>query len=618
MVIQHTMAADFGLRQSKINNQGKVKATERLSSGYRINRAGDDASGLAISEKMRAQIAGLNQAKRSVVDGISLVQTADGAMQEMSNILVRMRELAVQGANDTNTDSDREKLQLEIEALNAEMGRISNQTEYNSMKILNNTWKEKDATITLADIVGKENITPSGTLSNIQSNTAIIDYTNGAALVTKPGPSFYNPILSVETVRTQVIGGQITHSYSNLSYTDPTTGAAVGYTSGSIYDGAGNVIGSVAGGTVSMNPPYGSTAITPGTISVTKNNLYEYVDPATNNTNSYNGGTGTPIITNPTTVGSSTTVTTPTPGAQGLFMRDASGNLIGLSYTLQDTTTQTIHTYKDYENYNETLKSAVIDFGNLNQPNGFGISDLIGKGFNSTCATCDRHYSVKFVTGTANAFVQNGTDYVLQIGISGLTNTSTGADLAELVINTLKDPVASRFASHYTQYSAVGSKLYLFDVRHSVVSGGSDTFDPWVFEEEGEFRPLFRVQTGSNSGNEMTMKLPWVTPEKLRINGVSVLSHDSASNSLNMIDRAVEILNGERSRMGAYQNRLEHARERVAVAAEELTSSESKIRDTNMPETIMKQSKYSILEQAAFSIVSQANQQMEQVLGLLQ
>lgn len=618
MVIQHTMAADFGLRQSKINNQGKVKATERLSSGYRINRAGDDASGLAISEKMRAQIAGLNQAKRSVVDGISLVQTADGAMQEMSNILVRMRELAVQGANDTNTDSDREKLQLEIEALNAEMGRISNQTEYNSMKILNNTWKEKGAAITLADIVGKENITPSGTLSNIQSNTDIIDYTNGAALVTKPGINYYNPILSVETVRTQVVGGQITHSYSNLSYWDPASGTSAGYTSGSIYDGLGNVIGSVTGGTVSMNPPYDSTAITPGTIGITKNNLYNYVDPAANNTNSYNGGAGTPIITNPTTVGSSTTVTTPTPGAQGLFMRDTSGNLIGLSYTLQDTTSQIIHTYKDYENYNETLKSAVIDFGNLNQPNGFGINDLIGKGFNSTCATCDRHYSVKFVAGTANTFQSNGTDYVLQIGIGGLTNTSTGADLAELIINTLKDPVASRFASHYTQYSAVGSKLNIFDVRHSVVSGGSDTFDPWVFEEEEEFRPLFRVQTGSNSGNEMTMKLPWVTPEKLRINGVSVLTHDSASNSLNIIDRAVEILNEERSRMGAYQNRLEHARERVAVAAEELTSSESKIRDTNMPETIMKQSKHSILEQATFSIVSQANQQMEQVLGLLQ
>lgn len=112
---------------------------EKISSGLRITKAGDDAAGLAISEKMRAQIRGLDQANRNVQDGISLIQTAEGGMEEITNILQRMRELSVQGANDTNQPTERAKIQAEINQLSEEINRISDTTEFNGKKLLDGT-----------------------------------------------------------------------------------------------------------------------------------------------------------------------------------------------------------------------------------------------------------------------------------------------------------------------------------------------------------------------------------------------------------------------------------------------------------------------------------------------
>lgn len=120
-----------------VNNNAGAKAMEKLSSGLRINRAGDDAAGLAISEKMRGQIRGLDQASRNAQDGISLIQTAEGALNETHNILQRMRELAVQSSNDTNTESDRKEIQKEVDQLTNEIDRIANTTEFNTQKLLN-------------------------------------------------------------------------------------------------------------------------------------------------------------------------------------------------------------------------------------------------------------------------------------------------------------------------------------------------------------------------------------------------------------------------------------------------------------------------------------------------
>ena len=137
MIINHNMNALNAHRNMGVNNTAAGKSMEKLSSGLRINRAGDDAAGLAISEKMRGQIRGLTQASRNSADGISMIQTAEGALNETTNILQRMRELAVQASNDTNTTSDREEIQKEINALTEEVDRIANNTEFNTQKLLN-------------------------------------------------------------------------------------------------------------------------------------------------------------------------------------------------------------------------------------------------------------------------------------------------------------------------------------------------------------------------------------------------------------------------------------------------------------------------------------------------
>jgi flagellin len=135
MIVQHNMSAANTNRQLGITNSNLSKSTEKLSSGYRINRAGDDAAGLSISEKMRGQIRGLEQGSTNAQDGISLIQTAEGALNEVHSILQRMRELAVQGANDTNVTADRKSIYQEMSQLAKEISRIGCTTEFNTMKL---------------------------------------------------------------------------------------------------------------------------------------------------------------------------------------------------------------------------------------------------------------------------------------------------------------------------------------------------------------------------------------------------------------------------------------------------------------------------------------------------
>ena len=145
MIVQHNLTAMNANRQLGISTSALAKSTEKLSSGYRINRAADDAAGLAISEKMRSQIRGLDQASTNASDGVSMIQTAEGALNESHSILQRMRELAVQAANGTETDDDRGNIQDEIEQLQEELDRIASDTEFNTMKLLDGSLSASSA-----------------------------------------------------------------------------------------------------------------------------------------------------------------------------------------------------------------------------------------------------------------------------------------------------------------------------------------------------------------------------------------------------------------------------------------------------------------------------------------
>ena len=144
MVVQHNLTAMNANRQLGITTGAQAKSSEKLSSGYRINRAGDDAAGLTISEKMRSQIRGLNKASDNAADGVSLIQVAEGALNETHSILQRMNELATQAANDTNTTADRTAIKAEIDQLQSEVTRIQSTTQFNTMNLLDGTFKAKN------------------------------------------------------------------------------------------------------------------------------------------------------------------------------------------------------------------------------------------------------------------------------------------------------------------------------------------------------------------------------------------------------------------------------------------------------------------------------------------
>ena len=143
MIIQHNVISMNANRQLGIVGGNLSKATEKLSSGYRVNRAADDAAGLSISEKMRAQVRGLNRASDNAQDGISLIQTAEGALDEVHTILARIRELAVRGANEVYAEEDKDAMQDEIKQLQEEWDRMSETTEFNGRKLLNGELNKK-------------------------------------------------------------------------------------------------------------------------------------------------------------------------------------------------------------------------------------------------------------------------------------------------------------------------------------------------------------------------------------------------------------------------------------------------------------------------------------------
>ncbi|WP_374721180.1 flagellin N-terminal helical domain-containing protein [Peribacillus tepidiphilus] len=196
MRINHNISALNTYRQMGVNNNASAKNMEKLSSGLRINRAGDDAAGLAISEKMRGQIRGLDMASRNAQDGISLIQTAEGALQEVHAILQRQRELAVQSANDTNVTADRTALEAEFDQLSAEIGRIKDNTTFNTQKLLDGS-----AAAALKIHVGAD----AGQTIDIDLKTAGVDLTAvqtaaaAATIATQAGAD-----AAITTINTQI------------------------------------------------------------------------------------------------------------------------------------------------------------------------------------------------------------------------------------------------------------------------------------------------------------------------------------------------------------------------------------------------------------------------------
>ncbi|BAQ14358.1 putative flagellin [Clostridium botulinum] len=221
MIINHNLNAMNAHRNMGINTGNSAKAMEKLSSGLRINRAGDDAAGLSISEKMRAQIRGLDQASRNAQDGISLIQTAEGALNETHSILQRMRELSVQAANDTNVTVDRAAIQAELTSLTSEIDRIASTTQFNEKKLLDGSLgttgaklqigANNEADLTLEIKIGGMS---SGALSITATNVSVADNAASKTSIDR----INSAIKSVSTERSKLAAFQnrLEHTISNL------------------------------------------------------------------------------------------------------------------------------------------------------------------------------------------------------------------------------------------------------------------------------------------------------------------------------------------------------------------------------------------------------------------
>lgn len=228
MVVQHNLTAMNANRQLGITSGAQAKSSEKLSSGYRINRAGDDAAGLKISEKMRSQIRGLDKASSNAQDGISLIQTAEGALGEAHSILQRMNELAVQGANDTNESIDRDAINEELSALTSELDRIASTTQFNKQNLLDGSFTSKnlqvgansDQKISISigqmnsKALGLHNI--AGTTTQSQTGKKVTGFTFGK----------YS---TKATVSTAVFSDQVTAANASLKEAVDAAKTAAGY-----------------------------------------------------------------------------------------------------------------------------------------------------------------------------------------------------------------------------------------------------------------------------------------------------------------------------------------------------------------------------------------------------
>ena len=225
MVVQHNLTAMNANRQLGITAGNQAKATEKLSSGYRINRAGDDAAGLSISEKMRSQIRGLDKASSNAQDGISLIQTAEGALNEAHAILQRMNELSTQAANDTNTSADRTAIKKEIDALVDELDRIASTTQFNTMNLLNGKFTGKKLQVGALEkqTIGISIVAMNASALGI-TDVAVDTNANAGSTMTKVQAAIEK--VSDQRSSLGAIQNRVEHTIANLDTTSENTQAA--------------------------------------------------------------------------------------------------------------------------------------------------------------------------------------------------------------------------------------------------------------------------------------------------------------------------------------------------------------------------------------------------------
>lgn len=591
MRINHNIASLNTYRQLTANTIGGSRSLEKLSSGLRINRAGDDAAGLAISEKMRAQVRGLDQASRNAQDGISLIQTAEGALNETHSILQRMRELATQAANDTNVSVDRDEIQKEINQLSAEINRIGNTTEFNTQSLLKGDGKvnlSNTSLVTASSLSGGAAETKTQTVTvtsgsalsgNLSGGDTAIFYIGGQTLTITFGNSgdagqgqntAYNVTSTSATVNlsgaaagTAVSGSVLTTAVMAALSGIITQNASLNGNVSIASSGNNLVVKAVAGGVYD-----GSAGVGPGTGSGSGSNIFSGV------AGDINVGSGT--------VTSTSGVTTAAVQASGSIefsgvsgITGSASALVGKGFSVNG---------KQIEFYDA---SQGVYTGNHI---GVNISDLIASGSGSG-ATALVEVIVEQTVGKIDGvtLLQSGSNLIVKANTAGTAGNGIKIEDGGTNVN---------FTANFQVGSNKGQsfKIDISDMR-SLALGITTT----------------TAQTGFTTSKTVSDG----TSSTLKEMALDVSTSTNASSAIKVINTAIEKVSAQRSQLGAYQNRLEHTINNLGTSSENLTAAESRIRDVDMAKEMMEFTKNNILSQAAQAMLAQANQQPQGVLQLL-
>jgi flagellin len=563
MRINNNLMAMNTHRQLGMGQANGAKAMEKLSSGYRINRAGDDAAGLSISEKMRGQIRGLNQASRNAQDGISLIQTAEGALSETHAILQRMRELSVQSSNDTNVEIDRDAIQGEISQLKSEIDRIGNTTEFNTQSLLKGDGKVnlKDTGIATDGNLAGGTTTPtnatqtvtlaSGLVSGTDANANLKFNLNGQELtVNFVVDTGLTNTASVDT--TSVTGNSVTIKYNGTaSNTDVGSALTSALTS---------VI--AANDTLSQN--FTVTDQTGGAVKIDAVTGGDFEGQ-----NGYIGATSD-TITTAVTAGTAS---------------------VG--------TTAHVQAFK------------TIDFGAL-ETGTAATTDAKIKALVGTGMTINGQ-QIEFYNANDGAYTGDAIGVNITTALEQSTDNLKGDALAKAIADTVGSKIDGVTVTVDTVTPDADS-IRITDATYQGVDGNNKiaVADGGVQEDyKAEF------QIGANQGQTMEIAIKDMRADALGLTDVDLSTKDGAKAAITTIQSAIEKVSTQRSELGAFQNRLEHTIKNLDNGSENLQAAESRIRDVDMAKEMMNFSKNNILTQAAQAMLAQANQAPQGVLQLL-
>lgn len=558
MVVQHNLNAINANNKMNINVSGTKKATEKLSSGYQINRAGDNAAGLAISEKMRSQIRGLSQATKNANDGISLIQTAEGGLNETHSILQRMRELAVQSANGTyQDDTDREAIQLEVDALKSEIDRIASSTEYNGMKLLD------------------------GSLGGTTTGTT--DF--GAR---------YGVLISANTV----VDGANNKLKENLSLEGATLTSSVNGVTVTLADTASGVGGEnaqwdAAGTTLTINLKAGQSYSQSQINDLIKNATMAKADAA-----------GTPQASTPADVELKLKSGVFTFQKAETFKTSA-----GVRATSDDTdlVEYLINGTDQNDGYADTIKFTSNNYGEDTRKLKIATDVAAGKEWVATTTANNEGTGIK--DGEFTLHLATGVEYTEE-DIQNLLKQA-GLDYT-VTLTDSKTPDGDK--SFYAQKVVAEADATAIEIGKTTAGAGLGS-DKLTGTGKGL---TFQIGANGVEDQRVTLSVNDMSSSAIGVANADVSTQDAANKAIDMVDAAVKTVSMQRAGLGALQNRLEYTVNNLTTTNENLTAAESQIRDTDMATEMINYTKNNILQQASQAMLAQANQQPQAILQLLQ